>query len=152
MKKAIGASIAVLALTLFAVSVALADDVPATVTIQETCGFSIDGNLNFLPPVIAGSTSNTLGLTLTNTGSLPATVSLSGTPWTSGPNSMPVGQTLYGDPSPITPLTGLPTALPAIGNLPSNTLVENFQMSVPAGQAAGAYAQTITFTVSCDQQ
>ena len=159
MKKIIGIFTVVLALAMLTVNVlALSggtSNVPATVTVEITCGFTVTGNLNFANTNPGGS-SDEKDLTLTNTGSLPITIDISGTDWCSGigcPStptySMPVGQTMYGTVTPSTALTSSGVALPQIGNLPSNTLVEHFQMSVPYGQAAGSYGQTVTFEDIC---
>ena len=126
----------------------------ASETITGTCGFTVTGTLDFAD-ITVGIPSDVKSLTITNTGSVEATgtraVMISGSNWISGSNSMDVSQTKYDtDNTPTTSLPGTPTALPDIGNLPSNTLTEYFQVStVPYGQAAGAYHQTVTFTQAC---
>lgn len=148
MKKIIGISAVVLALTMLAVNVLANDgtDVTASVTVPIICGYTVTGTLDFTNTLPGGS-SDIKDLTLTNTGSIPIIITVYGIDWSDNSHTMPVGQTMYGNPSPSTALESSPgDPLPEIENLPSNTLIEYFQMSVPWGQAAGDYEQTVTFT------
>ena len=145
MKKIIGIFAVVLALTMLTVNV-LAEDITASVTVPSWCGFTVTGTLDFIDTYPGGS-SDIKDLTLTNTGSDPIIITVYGTNWIDNSHTMPVGQTMYGTPTPSTALLVDPgEALPSIGNLPDNTLIEHFQMSVPYGQAQGSYEQTVTFT------
>jgi len=131
-------------------------DVQGTVTIAETCGFDVSPKgtnaLSFgqLLPGASNQPSAPDNITVTNTGSIPVGIYVNGTDWTAGSLSMPVGKTEYGlTAPPSTPLTLLPPASPVttVGNLPSpNTASIYFDLSIPSGQAAGAYTQDITVT------
>lgn len=136
------------------------EGITASVTVDVTCGFDVTGTLDFANTLPGGS-SDTKDITLTNTGSKPITIDVYGTDWCTGtfnPDGtcllpltpyMPVGQTTYYNTSTKQLKLSLGEALPVIGNLPDNTLLEHFQMSVPFGQAAGAYQQTVTFSDAC---
>src|SRR3989344_376363 len=148
MKKAIGASITVLALTLFAVSVFAID---AEVEVPPTCGIDA-GDISF-DGLVPGATSPDVTSTISMpTGNTIVSPTVEGTTWTEldAINSMPVGQTRWslapGTPYDImTALTGAAILLGGdVG--PGDDLPVYFKLRIPTGQPADAYMQTITFT------
>ncbi len=85
MKKALGASIAVLALTLFAVSVSAVSESAspeATTTILQTCGITASSPIAFgslIPGGTSGDVTSTISMPL---GNFVVTPTVEGTQWT----------------------------------------------------------------------
>ena len=124
----------------------------ATVSIPLSCGILTSaGNVAF-GSVGTGVTSSEQSVTVNNTGSASANFTISGTSWTNGSNTMPVGQTAFntttGTYTQKTTLTGVAQTL--INSIANGGFFNLFlQMAVPNGQATGAYNQTITLTTTC---
>ncbi|HLD85079.1 MAG TPA: hypothetical protein VI968_00830 [archaeon] len=161
MKKAIGASVAVMALALFAAGVfAITETISATAetTIEETCGLSITaGNpIAFGQLIAGGNPSLAQPVSVKNTGSVSTTgFTVYGDGWQTNPVTVPmdVSRTSVSDDNELswTNLALSSSPVPIFDGIVLNgeTKIPEFRLSIPAGQAAGTYTQTITFTASC---
>lgn len=126
------------------------------VTISPTCGISLSAQtLNFGDMNTGDTSTSDQSTTVTNDGSVLASVSVQGNDWTDGvSNSFAVGQTHYAltggqdYDSGMTALTSGPVFFSSIGNGASQDGF--FKLRIPLGQAAASYTQDITFTSSCD--
>lgn len=156
MKKIIGISAVVLAMALLAVK-GLAVNVDASVTVPGTCGLSVTGGSSIaFGSVVTGTTSGNQTVNVKNTGSVPTNPAISngftvlGTHWTGGPG-MDVGYTDVSDDDGSTWSALTLAAQQIYSGIVSNgaTVNPQFQVSIPEGQAAASYSQTITFTASC---
>lgn len=161
MKKIIGIS-ALLAMTLLAVNVlAVEETVTATAsaTVLGTCGITASGiEFGSLVPGQTYTGNDVYSTISMPTGNQVVTPYIKGVDWTDGEtNTFGVGQThwsldLEEDYSDMTALT-----TPELGD--GDSLVDTvshgdpldvyFKLSIPAGQVAASYTQTITFTASC---
>jgi hypothetical protein len=132
-------------------SVTIADTatLDASVTIPATCGIVVDPTTIDFGSVQTGGTSSVESTDVTNRGSVPAQISIRGTNWSGTSGSFDVSYTKFGDTSsPATPLLASDQILfNSLGN--GDTASAYFRMSVPYGQSAGSYSQTITFTSTC---
>ena len=121
--------------------------------LQPTCGLStndIDFDILQTGQISADNT-----ITLTNTGNSPTTtLTTKGDDWIGTPSgSMTVGQThwsLTGGQN-YNSMTTLTTSDQSLGQQvsPGNPLPTYFKLSIPLGQLAASYTQTITFTGGC---
>ena len=136
-----------------AAAYASSSNVLAQVTVISACIISLDtGSISF-GSMAPGATSTDAEVNVNNTGNTQASVNVNGSAWSDGTHTMAVGQTRY-SASPgtaygsMTALTGTPAAAtaPIAGGATTTTY---WKLSIPAAQAAGAYNQTITFSVSC---
>lgn len=130
---------------------ALAADIPATITVSNSCSIGVDTTAIVFGSVAPGSTSSpdkTKTVSLT-TNDAPSNVDISGTIWTGSTHTMSVGATEY----------KLDTAIgfSALDTTPALLFSSSVGIShdvalhvvVPADQGADAYSQTLTFSVSC---
>jgi hypothetical protein len=118
----------------------------ASATVLAVCGISAT-NVAFgsIIPGDSSETSSTVSMPEGNTATTSLTVK--GTAWTGG-TGMPVGQTSWKTSGSYAALETTESA--SIGSVSfGNDLPVDFKLDVPAGQAAGSYSQTITFTASC---
>jgi len=153
MKEIIGIS-AVLAMTILAVNVLAGTGGPASITasatVQPVCGISATDIVfgTVVPSSTVSDKTSTISMPIGNTQTTSLTIK--GEDWSDGgSNSMPVTQTMWKSSGSYTALETTESA--SIGQVSFGTpLTVNFQLSVPAGQAAASYTQTITFTASCD--
>jgi hypothetical protein len=139
--------------------------VEGTVTVTSSCGLTTSGTLNYGSLAPTQISTDKL-LTLSNPGSVPSTVAVSGTNWVDSsvpPQSqMDVGRTKYnvGLPplpySPLppigkTPLTGLP-AVALSSAVPAGGSIQTFwqlQVILNNPSFTGSLTQQVTFTVGC---
>lgn len=131
-------------------------NVTGQVTVPAQCVISLNASTMNFGSVAPGSDTGATNqiINVTNTGNAAATnTTIRGTQWSSGANTMPVGQTEYNTTSFTygsgISLTSSDVALTG-GNLGAGaSLLTYFGVGVPAAQAAGTYNQTITFTMNC---
>jgi len=125
----------------------------ATATVPASCGISLNDTAPDFGSVTAGSESSEVIIQVSNTGSVSANVTIEGTNWTDGgSNTFAVGYTKYaltsGTYASKTALTE--SAVQHMTDLANGDSDDSFlQMSVPSGQAAATYTQTITYTTVC---
>ena len=145
--------------------------VTGSVTIEQTCGLTATGPLNFGATttgtvIPADSGASTVSTDVTNTGSVSTTdLTIEGTEWkiggttSSSPVPFVVESTHYSEtatdpytnasPPTMTALTssGVSAFGGTLGNGVTDTLY--FRVKPPFGVDAGSYSQTITFTSTC---
>ena len=163
MKKIIGISAVVLAMTLLTLNVLAAETKTATATasatVLGTCGIEATGiGFGDLVPGQTYTNDNVYSTISMPTGNQVVTPYIKGVDWTDGgTNTFGVGQTHWSLTS--TTLYGSMTALTIPVSDDGDSLEDTvshgdplevyFKLSIPAGQVAASYTQTITFTVSC---
>jgi len=148
------------------VPVVLSDgtDITASVTVEKSCGISLDmAPITFTkstnpPPfnLIPGDTSDTVSRDVTNTGTssqTECTYTIKGTDWIGGPG-MDVKQTKYmctdSDDNACTatsPTQLITSEVNFLGLNAGITSAIDFNVTIPSNQASGTYTQNITITL-----
>lgn len=123
-----------------------------TSTTVPTCDLIVSPDLNF-GKMTPGDTSDDQSLTITNIGTVPSSLTISGTDWSDGLNIMPVTQThwnlVLGKTYTEMNELSLPSTSAGADVYPESPLALYFKLRIPFGQAIGDYTQTMTFTGGC---
>jgi hypothetical protein len=119
------------------------------------CGISATGNIHFNNVVQGTTVQSSDTTTVTNTGDVPVTPSISGGNWIGNNYGtigdwMPVGQTWWTISTwpAAHQLSGTPASIGTLTNTGDNMPVW-YELVVPAQQQTDSYSQTLTFTVGC---
>ncbi|MEM7825161.1 MAG: hypothetical protein QXO27_04280 [Candidatus Aenigmatarchaeota archaeon] len=138
--------------------IAPSSNITASVNVPVSCGIKLTPNTINFGDVPTGSTSSIKTVDIKNTGSGSmeyCKYEISGTDWTKTGDSFAVENTDYkcsnstGVNCLVVSFADLTATTTHFANIEhGKTVSVDFQMSVPEGQAAGAYQQTITITVS----
>jgi hypothetical protein len=133
-------------------SVIATNNIITSVDVEESCDLVVDPTDIDFDQLNAGHTSSAIPVNMLDNApesNIPSFVWMSGSSWSDGTHNFPVGSTEYIFPGgSATSLTG---SAVYIGMVPQDDDGKDvdFQVSVPANQAAGLYSQTITVTFSC---